>query len=248
MVLSMKKKWQFLISSWLWLVSSAQGEGITFPMRLIYLEQNQQGIVATISNSTQQVYLLQSWLDDLDRQDGPRQSKRQIPFVITPPLFRLDAGQSQVIRIRKLVSSLPSDRESVFFLATKLIPNQIAEKTPLNQQSSMRLQMVTLYRIKLFYRPKGLVAEGAVEQAIKTVQVIKKARQLIIYNPSAYYLTFSQIKLGQQLVAASQLMQMVAPYSKTAYDLTQATTANSVTLVAIDEHGQATSTTVKLSE
>ncbi len=55
-------------------------------------------------------------------------SKRKIthvkaPFLITPPLFRLDAKQENVLRIIRTGGNLPADRESLFWLNIKSIPS-----------------------------------------------------------------------------------------------------------------------------
>ena len=54
-------------------------------------------------------YLLQSWVDNID-------GKSRAPFIITPPLFRLEAGDDSSLRIIKTADNLPENKESLFTL------------------------------------------------------------------------------------------------------------------------------------
>nr|VXZ84782.1 Chaperone protein focC precursor [Klebsiella pneumoniae] len=58
--------------------------------------------------------LIQSWVDDLA-------DNNKSPFIVTPPLFRLDAGDSNDLRVLLTSAQLPNDRESLFTLNIKVI-------------------------------------------------------------------------------------------------------------------------------
>ena len=83
-----------------------------------------------ITNPDNVPYLIQSWIDVQDEQSG------KAPFIITPPLYRLDGGQKNLERI-VMTGSLPQGQESLFWLNIKAIPSaskqmnslQIAVKT-----------------------------------------------------------------------------------------------------------------------
>lgn len=67
--------------------------------------------------------LIQSWVDDLA-------DNNKSPFIVTPPLFRLDAGDSNDLRVLLTSAQLPNDRESLFTLNIKVIlpiPRRLAE-------------------------------------------------------------------------------------------------------------------------
>ncbi|WP_348265609.1 fimbria/pilus periplasmic chaperone, partial [Salmonella enterica] len=59
--------------------------------------------------------VLQSWLSVVD----PKVTNNQA-FIITPPLFRLDAGQKNSIRVIRSGAPLPADRESMYWLNIKV--------------------------------------------------------------------------------------------------------------------------------
>jgi P pilus assembly chaperone PapD len=65
------------------------------------------------------------------------------PFIITPPLYRLNNGQQNVERI--VATGLPQDKESLFWLNIKAIPSA--------SQVDNTLQIAIKTRIKLIYRP-----------------------------------------------------------------------------------------------
>jgi hypothetical protein len=84
----------------------------------------------SVNNPDGTPYLIQSWIDVQEGASG------KVPFIITPPLYRLDGGQKNVERI-VMTGALPQDRESLFWLNIKAIPSastqmnalQIAVKT-----------------------------------------------------------------------------------------------------------------------
>jgi P pilus assembly chaperone PapD len=56
----------------------------------------------------------------MDRYAGGVSGKA--PFIITPPLYRLDGGQKNIERI-VMTGSLPQEQESLFWLNIKAIPS-----------------------------------------------------------------------------------------------------------------------------
>ncbi len=55
---------------------------------------------------------MQTWIDNGQIDAAPDQI--QTPFVITPPISRIEANKGQTIRITHTGEALPKDRESVF--------------------------------------------------------------------------------------------------------------------------------------
>ncbi len=98
-----------------------------------------------ISNQNKQLpYLAQAWLENEQGQ------KIQTPFVVLPPLQRVEPGKFSQVKIEALpvVNRLPQDRETLFYFNLREIP-------PRNTQENM-LQIALQTRIKFFYRPKQL--------------------------------------------------------------------------------------------
>ncbi len=82
--------------------------------------------------------------------------------------------------------SLPTDRESVFYLNSKVIPS--VDKNKLTGNS---LQIATQSVIKLFIRPKNLAEAPA--HAPATLRCRNERGQLTITNPSPYYVSMVEL-------------------------------------------------------
>lgn len=61
-----------------------------------------------MENPDKEPYLIQSWLEN--QQSGVD----KIAFIVTPPLFRLDGNQENMLRIVKVGDDLPKDKESLY--------------------------------------------------------------------------------------------------------------------------------------
>lgn len=74
--------------------------------RIIYAEGKKEASVS-LDNLDSTPYLIKSWIEN-NNNAGTH-------FLVTPPLFRLEGKQKNVVRIFKLDGVLPADRESLFF-------------------------------------------------------------------------------------------------------------------------------------
>lgn len=171
--------------------------------RVIYDENLADEATITIRNKDQyELFLVQSWIDD-------EKGNRKTPFVVTPPLFRLDPNKENMLRIIKTtVGQLPKDRESVYWLNVKAIP-------PSANPNENTLQIAIKTRMKLFYRPKGLSGEP-LEAAAKLKWKIS-GNQLIVTNNMPFSVTLSSVTLANQSVAK---VDLVLPFSQQHYRLT----------------------------
>lgn len=89
------------------------------------------------------------------------------PFIITPPLYRLDKDQQNVERI-VLAGALPQDKESLYWLNIKAIPAA--------SRKDNTLQIAVKTRIKLIYRPaalKGVIPEELADKLTRSVAAIR---------------------------------------------------------------------------
>ncbi|WP_243433910.1 fimbria/pilus periplasmic chaperone [Pseudomonas sp. 50_B] len=136
--------------------------------------------------------LLQTWLDKGDASVDP--SRLAVPFVLSPPLSRLDPQQSSVLSLRYSGEPLPVDRESVFWLNFLEVPS-------LRPLSSNQLSLSYRLRMKLLYRPKGL--PGRADEAARQLRwSLQKAEQaagaaaLSVSNPTPYYVSLARVDVG----------------------------------------------------
>lgn len=150
-----------------------------------------------------------------------------MPFIITPPLARLEMKSELALRIRRNDIPLPYDRESVFFISTKSLPVQ--------QPNDEQMVMTVVSNIKLFYRPIGL-AERAVADMASNLTFSREGQQLIVTNPTPYWMTFSRLSIGNVTLDKQALRLMVPPFGKQTY-LFPNNANGKITWQLIDEDG-----------
>lgn len=171
-----------------------------------------------ITNPDNTPYLIQSWIDMQDGVSG------NAPFIITPPLYRLDGGQKNLERI-VMTGSLPQEQESLFWLNIKAIPS--ASK----QMNALQIAVKT--RIKLIYRPEGLRASTPEEQATKlTWQQSGNAIQ--VNNPTPYVINFNEITLGGRKLDD---VTYVLPGASARFALHEGVSGHSLTFKVINDYG-----------
>lgn len=193
-------------------VTVANAEIILHGTRAIYPSDARE-ITLQMTNNGDKPSLVQAWIDEGDPKTTPDSSKA--PFVITPPITRVEAGEGQSLRISKLpkVQDLSKDRETLFWLNILDIPpkpNKNDKATPENY-----LQLAIRSRIKLFYRPNSIQAKSA--EAPKALRWSINGNNLTINNPTPFYISITSIVQQQsnsnKVVTLSE-GKMLAPFSE----------------------------------
>ena len=171
--------------------------------RVVY-DANKQEVMVKLTNKGSKAVLVQSWIDDGDPKAVP--SEIQVPFILTPPINRINAEKGQTLRISYTGEALPKDKESVFWLNVLEVPAKNKELEGENY-----LQMAFRTRIKLFFRPENL--KGNANLAIEEVQWKKKDNSISAYNPTPFHISLQ----GFNLVNGKQVHNiegvMIAPFS-----------------------------------
>lgn len=167
--------------------------------RVIY-PQDKKEIAVTLKNHDKSTdYLIQSWFDQADESNATK-----VPFILTPPLFRLDRESDNVLRIVSTGALLPADRETLYWLSVRAIA-----AIPRNSDENT-LQIVMRTRVKFFYRPSALNSRDAGE-AFRALKFTRRGGELVISNPTAYYVSFLNLKVGGKTV---ENPGMVAPFAE----------------------------------
>lgn len=185
--------------------------------RLIFDGAKKEASIS-INNPDSTPYLIQSWIDMQEGNSG------KAPFIITPPLYRLDGGQKNIERI-VMTGALPQEQESLFWLNIKAIPS--ASK----QTNSLQIAVKT--RIKLIYRPEGLRASTPEEQANKLTWQ-RTGNNLEVKNPTQYVINFNEITLaGKKLDDVTYVL----PGASARFALPNEERGNSLTFKIINDYG-----------
>lgn len=218
-----------------------QGVGFSYS-RVVMMEENRGGATVDINNNTANVYLMQSRVLGANAATGMPVPLKEgaAPFLVLPPLKRLDALGSLPLRIVASpagTANLPRDRESVFFLAAKAIPSLTEPEAGKGVNDGKgRVAIALVNNIKLFWRPKGLKSE-AIDNVANTLSVSRDGDRLKVTNPSGYYLTFSSLKVGGQSVPVEALRAMVPPRGAQDYPLPKGVTGGTASWTLINEYG-----------
>ena len=179
------------------LLSAAHAGVVIDGTRHIYPQQRRE-ITLRLTNDDQRApRLVQVWLDQGDPAQDPTGS--DVPFSLSPPVFRMDAGKSQVVRLVYTQDPLPDDRESLFWLNALEIPPKVnvAPGSP-QEAPSNHLQFAFRIRTKVFFRPAQLPgsADEAPTHLRWTLHRSAQGPLLEVHNPSAYHVTFNEVALA----------------------------------------------------
>ncbi|ENS0954010.1 fimbria/pilus periplasmic chaperone [Escherichia coli] len=156
-------------------VPAAQG-AISLDRTRAIFNGGEKSMTLNITNDNKQLpYLAQAWIEN--------EKKEKIttgPIIVTPPVQRLEPGSKSMIRLTSApdISSLPQDRESLFYFNLREIP-------PKSDKANV-LQIALQTKIKLFYRPKSIEAKpNAVWQDQLVLNKTKEGYRIV--NPTPYY-------------------------------------------------------------
>jgi chaperone protein EcpD len=191
--------------------------------RVVYPADKRE-VTIGISNTGETPSLVQTWLDAGDPHSKPGEAK--VPFVLTPPLFRLDPTKVQSLRLVYTHDPLPVDRESLFWLNVLDVP----PRAPTNTERPNQLELAFKHRMKVFFRPAGLTSSAADAPARLTWKALSSEGKLVgiqASNPTAYHVSLTQISAtvgGHPMVAKAD---MVDPFASRTFELPEAVTAPS---------------------
>lgn len=167
--------------------------------RVLYTAPSKEASILIMNQGAEDI-MVQSWIE-ADAKSG----SQDVPFVVTPALSRLAGKKQQLLRIFYSGESLPSDKESMFRLVVQEIPQKAKEENT--------LQIAVRQRIKLFYRPAGLV--GKVEEAPQQLKwrLVKREGKaaLEVNNPSVFHVSFADVTLHSGSATYPVSASTVAP-------------------------------------
>lgn len=190
--------------------------------RIIY-EAGKKEVSLPLTNTDSELpWLIQSWTDIGDE-------KTRGPFIVTPPLFRLDPQKEQNLRIAWNGTALPENKETLFYMNVRTIPASAKEDEGKNV-----LRLIYKTRLKLFWRPKQL--KGSQAESCEKLRFTRQGNTLQVANPNAYYTVFDSMHLG---ATSLRTVDMVAPFSTRSFTLPANATGSKVTWRCLTDYGNA---------
>ncbi|MHC9002344.1 fimbrial biogenesis chaperone [Enterobacter adelaidei] len=200
------------------LAQAATPGGITIGgTRLIY-DGAKKEVSINVTNSDSAPFLIQSWAET---QNGGTEKP---PFIVTPPLFRLDGNQQNMLRVVRTGGSLPEDRESLYWLNVKSIP------AGTKGDNTNTLQIAVKTRIKLIYRPQAV--KGVPDEVANSLIWSQNGNKITVNNPTPFYMNFQEVKVGGRVLKD---VTYVAPKSSATFN--NAGASGPVTWKIITDYG-----------
>lgn len=179
-----------------------QGSRVVYPAK-------EREVSIKMTNIGEQPSLVQAWVDKgnekltADKADGP--------FLITPPITRVEAKKGQTLRLVYTGDDAASKKqETVFWLNVLDVPPM-----PKDQESNF-LQVAVRSRLKIFYRPDGLPGNPTQAAEGLSWSVVQAARgyAIRVRNNAAFHVSLASIQLiagGTIHSVRREEVDMVAP-------------------------------------
>ncbi|MGK4836235.1 fimbria/pilus periplasmic chaperone [Salmonella enterica] len=199
--------------------------------RLIY-SPGSTGQSISVSNPSDYPMLVQSRVYSEDM-------KSKAPFVVTPPLFRLDGLQQNNLRIIRTGGDFAKDRETLQWLCVKGIPPKADDlwakdkegKPAVNKAVSLNLKLSVDNCIKLFVRPESI--KGHPDDVASSLSWVRHGSQLKAVNDTPFYMNLSSLKIGNTDISD---IHYVPPFSSYTFALPKGT-AGKVYWTVVTDYG-----------
>lgn len=164
--------------------------------RVIYNSENKAATL-TLKNNASKPYIVQTWLEPGE----DKTAAAKVPFIVTPPLIKIESGKESVLRFIYSGTGLPTDRESQVWINVQEIPPKPEEENT--------LQLAVRSKIKLFYRPQQVDTD--LPDAVKKLHWSVENGTLKLKNNSPLFITIGDLTLGENGKPISQMRQDMAP-------------------------------------
>ncbi|MFK9082743.1 molecular chaperone [Pseudomonas neuropathica] len=183
---------------------------LTISSTRVVFDSDKRNVSLTVSNPSNKPFAVQTWVNT-----AADDQTTAVPFIASPPLFRLNAGKEQQVQINGLPNKLPKDRESLFYFNVQEIPQLEA-----NEVNQLNIALRT--RIKLFYRPVELKTNAldSLKELNWSIKTIDGKSRLVVTNPTPFHVSFVRIELlanGQKVSLKDTPMAL--PLDSSTYEL-----------------------------
>ncbi|MFS3191067.1 molecular chaperone [Klebsiella pneumoniae] len=196
--------------------------------RLIYNEGEKSISIHVTNRNTQDPYLAQGWMEDENEQ------KIKGPLMVLPPVQRVEPDGKTLVRLQALpgISSLPKDRESVFWFNLREIPPKS------DKPNTLTLAMQS--RLKVFYRPASLKVDPMADTVpgTESLTLSRAGDRFVVNNPTPYHFSFVEARASLKGKGLDNFEPvMVAPKDKITLPLSAAALGNSPVLMFVNDYG-----------
>lgn len=192
--------------------------------RVIY-PQSEKNVSVQLTNEGDSPVLAQSWIDEGNSDANPE--TLQVPFMLSPPINRIEPKKGQTLRISYTGKALPAGRESVFWLNVLEIPAKA-------KSADNMLQMAFRTRIKVFFRPSGL--QGTPTQAAEQLSWSMSGNQVKVANASQYHVSLVRVGVKGEGGKPAE-GKMIAPGGADLFSIPGASRGKTLSVQWVNDYG-----------
>ncbi|MEM0651198.1 fimbria/pilus periplasmic chaperone [Klebsiella huaxiensis] len=207
--------------------------------RIIY-DSTAKSADVQLKNNDNFPYIVTSWFDSGNIHDAPEKG-RDIPFVVTPPVSRIQPNSGQVLRIVFTgAKTLPQDRESLFWFNFMQVPPSNALQGD-DAEKQNKILVMLRNRVKLFYRPKGLA--GDPQKMLKNLQITRLSQGgnagVLVVNNQPYHASLTKLTLHSTSGDFTQKADIIVPFGSEKFFFNGAKPSGikSVTITLVNDQG-----------
>lgn len=132
----------------------------------------------------------------------------ETPFVIIPPVFRIEPHSDQSVRIITNGKKLPTNKESLFKLQFQQLPSIKS-----NEINNNKLFVTIKNNVKIFYRPESLTGKRVIDPPAN-LQFEIDHRSLTLKNPTGFFISIVNVEIKGKEKSYKVIQHvMLAPFS-----------------------------------
>lgn len=200
--------------------------------RVIY-HPDSSGASLSVTNAQDYPILVQGKVFAEDKE-------KSASFIVTPPVFRLDAQQQSRLRIIRTDGQMAGDRETLHWLCVAGIPPKNTDVWAQDENGkllkptgvTLNLEVSTNSCIKLLVRPSGV--KGKMMDAVSALKWQRQGDKLVVNNPSAFYMNLFSLSVGGVNIPDKEY---IAPFSSRSFTLPKDAAGQVKWTVITDEGG-----------
>jgi P pilus assembly chaperone PapD len=174
--------------------------------RVIYTHGVKSGATIGVENRQNFPVLVKAMTYQEDRKSAAK-------FILTPPLFRLDAQRSNLLRIVALNNNYSSTQETLNWLCvTAMPPDTDLDSNTTKVKSSVQVSVSSC--IKLIYRPESLKGKRLAD-VTEQIEWRIKGENINVYNSSPFYVNLSSASISGSPIKG---MNYIPPFSSITFN------------------------------
>lgn len=184
------------------LADAAEQGGVVLNRTRIIFSDGKQTASFGLRNAASHPWLVQVRVLTAEEKETPL-------FIALPPLFRLDTGLSNQVRIVATgdKNSYPTDKEGVWFVHVLTVPpSKAREGDDITGMFHIGLESV----IKLFWRPSSLQEPD--DNVYRQVTFVSQGEAIRACNATPYYLSFDRLSFDDAKVDLNRQPSMLPPF------------------------------------